>query len=82
MSSKLIAKTVINFCDGDEELSVTYNGLINLQEGDIINLRGSKEMLVSNGNYVIRRGHISNQMTLHSNKPDSIYRYLECEKLS
>ena len=81
----LEAVTVMTFHDVDKEFARSYQGLLNFQEGDIVNLiRTSQEMPVSPGNYVIRRSHIPNQMGLALDdeaKPDSVYRYYKCERL-
>jgi hypothetical protein len=77
--------TVMTFHDGNRLFARSYQGLLNFQEGDIINLIGtSREMPVSPGNYVIRRGNIPNQMSLvldNESKPDHVYRYYDCERL-
>ena len=77
--------TVLSFRDGDNEFARTYPGLLNFQEGDIIDLIGySKKMPVRTGNYVLRRKNIHNQMALaldDQSRPDTLYRYFECERL-
>jgi hypothetical protein len=79
----LEAITVMTFHDADREFARRYQGLLNFQEGDIINLiRTSQEMPVSPGNYVIRRGNILMDLALDNEaKPDSVYRYYDCKKL-
>ena len=78
-------RTFLAFNDGENEIEMSYRGLLNLQEGDIINLiRTMEEMPIKPGNYIIRRDEIPNQMTLSpdNSKPDSIYRYFNLEILS
>lgn len=77
-------RTILTFNDGENETEMSYRGLLNLQEGDIINLtRTMEEMPVKPGNYIIRRDNIPNQMSLSfdNDKPDSIYRYFNLEIL-
>ena len=84
-TNSLEAITVMTFHDGDKRFARCYQGLLNFQEGDIINLiTTSEEMPVSQGNYVIRRDHIPNQMSLaldDKSRPDSVYRYYNCKRL-
>lgn len=81
-TKSLDAVTVIEFRDHGENsgFSRVYEGLLNFQEGDMINLIGSNAP-VSQGNYVLRRKTIQNQMALNLDEPDSIYRYFIAEKL-
>jgi len=83
-TNNIETRTVLTFNDGENEIERSYKGLLNLREGDIVNLlRTSEEMPVRPGNYVIRRVNISNQMSLSldGNNPDSIYRYYDLEFL-
>ena len=77
--------TVITFRDMNKEFARSYKGLLDFREGDEINLvKTSKDMPVSPGDYIVRKGSIYNQMGLSLDndfESDSIYRYYYCDKL-
>ncbi|MEW5897179.1 MAG: hypothetical protein AB1668_05775 [Nanoarchaeota archaeon] len=83
--TNLETRTVLMFRDGAREWERSYQGLLTLQEGDTINvIRTSENFPISPGDYRIQKGSIPNQMSiaLDETKPDNIYRYFVCEKLS
>lgn len=78
----LEAVTELNFNDGEKTIVRRYNGLLNFQEGEIISLIGMQGMPVSIGNYVVRKGRISNHLSFHFDGTDDLcIRAYRCEKI-
>ncbi len=83
--NNLEAKTVFNFVDGNHEHSVCYNGLIDIKDGETINLIFSENqgIPVSRGNYSVRQKELHNQLSIYTDQltSDKLYRYYKCLKL-
>jgi hypothetical protein len=74
--------TILTFKDGDEEFSRSYDSLLNLKSGDVVNLLiGGGNPPVRAGNYIVRISTIHNQMgiDLEEKGPDGLYKYFDLE---
>jgi len=78
----LETKTFLNFINGRHESELSYPGLLELEEGSIINISVlSKVNNVSSGDYQVSRAKPFNQVIL-CRKGDSVYRLYNCTRLN
>ncbi|MDO8467449.1 MAG: hypothetical protein Q7S56_00670 [Nanoarchaeota archaeon] len=85
-NDRLETKTVMNFIDGDEEVSVVYDTLLDFREGVTINLVFNPcAVKIRRGDYILKLHDIPNQLTLcldeNPVRPDSLYRRYDCYRI-